>query len=129
MGWDPSEVPDPQDSATFERSRLDWSEPARGRHAVLLDVYRRLAELRRTLPALTDPDFRSVSADADEERRVFTLRRHDLLVAVNLGDDPASVPASGELLFTTPTAASLGTSGLVLPPHAGALVRLDSPAD
>jgi maltooligosyltrehalose trehalohydrolase len=129
MGWDPAEVPDPQDPSTFERSRLDWSELGRDRHAVLLEVYRDLAELRRTLPALTDPDFRSVSAEADEERRVFTLRRHDLLVAVNLGDEPASVPASGELLFTTPTAASLGTSGLALPRHAGALVRLDSPVD
>src|SRR4029077_18245210 len=24
MGWNPSEVPDPQDPATFERSQLDW---------------------------------------------------------------------------------------------------------
>jgi maltooligosyltrehalose trehalohydrolase len=122
-------VPDPQDPATFERSRLDWSEPGHGRHAVLLDVYRRLAELRRTLPELTDPDFRSVSAEADEEQRVFTLRRSDLLIAVNFGEDPASVPASGTLLFTTPTAATLRGEGLALPPHAGALVRLDSPAD
>ena len=35
-----AEVPDPQDPATFERSQLDWSELATGRHAVLLDVYR-----------------------------------------------------------------------------------------
>ena len=26
MGWDPAVVPDPQDPATFERSKLDWSE-------------------------------------------------------------------------------------------------------
>ena len=25
MGWDPAVVPDPQDPATFERSKLDWS--------------------------------------------------------------------------------------------------------
>jgi maltooligosyltrehalose trehalohydrolase len=129
MGWDPAEVPDPQDPETFERSRLDWSELDRGRHAVLLDAYRRLAELRRTLPELTDPDFASVSAEADDERRVFTLRRGDLLVAVNLGDAPASVAATGDLLFTTPTPSSLDGSGLTLPPHAGALVRLDRPAE
>ena len=28
MGWDPAVVPDPQDPATFERSKLDWSELA-----------------------------------------------------------------------------------------------------
>ena len=57
MGWDPSVVPDPQDPATFERSRLDWSELEDFRHARMLEVYRRLAALRRTLPELTDPSF------------------------------------------------------------------------
>jgi maltooligosyltrehalose trehalohydrolase len=128
MGWDPAEVPDPQDPETFRRSRLDWSERDHGRHAVVLETYRCLAELRRTLPELTDPDLQSVSAEADDVRRVFTLRRGDLLVAVNFGERGATVPASGALLFTTPTAASLDPSGLVLPSRAGALVRLDSGA-
>jgi maltooligosyltrehalose trehalohydrolase len=69
-----------------------------------------------------------VSADADETSRVFTLRRSNLLLAVNFGDTAASVAASGELLFTTPTAASVTPSGLHLPPHAGALLRLDAAA-
>ncbi len=57
MGWDPDSVPDPQDPETFTRSKLDWSESTEGRHAQLLAAYRRLAELRRTEPALTDPSF------------------------------------------------------------------------
>ena len=68
MGWDPAVVPDPQDPATFERSKLDWSELETGRHAVLLDVYRRLASLRRTLPELTDPSFARLVATSDEEQ-------------------------------------------------------------
>jgi maltooligosyltrehalose trehalohydrolase len=124
MGWDPAQVPDPQDPATFARSKLDWAEAGHGRHAVLLDVYRRLAALRRELPELTDPAFASVSATADERTRVFTLRRGDVLVAVNFSDAPATVPASGELLFTTTTAATVGPDGLTLPPHAGAMLRL-----
>jgi maltooligosyltrehalose trehalohydrolase len=129
MGWDPSVVPDPQHDLTFEGSKLDWSELESGRHAVLLDVYRRLAELRRTVPALTDPSFLHVVATADEESRLFQLRRQDVLLAVNFGDEPASVAVDGDLLFTTPTAAALGADGLLLPRHAGALVRLDgSPA-
>jgi maltooligosyltrehalose trehalohydrolase len=129
MGWDPAEVPDPQDPATFERSRLDWSEVEHGRHAIVLAAYRRLAELRRSEADLTDPDFRSLAARADEQERVFTLRRGGLLVAVNFGDRPASVPTAGVLLFTTPTVATVHGKRLVLPPHAGALVRLDSDAD
>jgi maltooligosyltrehalose trehalohydrolase len=126
MGWDPAQVADPQDPATFTRSRLDWAEAERGRHAVLLGVYRRLAALRRELPDLTDPAFSSVSATADEETRVFTLRRGDLLIAVNFSDVDvdAAVPATGELLFTTPTAATLDRGRLRLPPHAGAMLQL-----
>ena len=58
MGWDPAVVPDPQDPATFERSKLDWSE-ARHRRGTrgCSTVYRRLAALRRALPELTDPAF------------------------------------------------------------------------
>jgi maltooligosyltrehalose trehalohydrolase len=128
MGWDASVVPDPQDPATFARSTLDWSELETGRHAVLLDVYRRLAVLRRSLPELTDPAFGDLAADADETTRVFTLRRMGLLLAVNFGDRPATVATSGDLLFTTPTPASVAPTGLTLPPHAGALLRLDAVA-
>jgi maltooligosyltrehalose trehalohydrolase len=40
------EVPDPQAVATFERSKLDWSEVVRPPHAGLLDWYRRLIAIR-----------------------------------------------------------------------------------
>src|SRR5688572_12723180 len=125
MGWDPAVVPDPQDPATYDRSNLDWSEPAGGRHAVVLDAYRRLALLRRTRPELTDPDLRTVSCTADEDRRLFTMRRGGLLVAVNVGDEPLSLDLGAgahEVLFTTPSAAAVDGSALRLPPHAGAVV-------
>src|SRR5260370_130822 len=53
--WDPDSVPDPQDPATFRRSRLDWPEIESERHASLLAWYRRLIALRRQTVALTDP--------------------------------------------------------------------------
>jgi maltooligosyltrehalose trehalohydrolase len=126
MGWDPAVVPDPQDPATFERSRLDWSELTRGRHAVLLDTYRRLADLRRTLPELTDPAFGHLRAEADDDTRVFSLLRADLLLVVNFGDAAVTVAARGDLLFTTPTPATTTADGLVLAAHCGALLRLDA---
>jgi maltooligosyltrehalose trehalohydrolase len=118
-GWDPRVVPDPQDPATFERSKLDWSELSHGRHAVLLDVYRQLALLRRALPELTDPAFSSLGATADEETRVFTLRRGRVVIVINFSDAPVTVPESGTLLFTTPSAATVGADGTDLPAHAG----------
>jgi maltooligosyltrehalose trehalohydrolase len=47
-------IPDPQDAATFLRSRLDWSEPEREPHASSLRLYRRLLWLRRTHPLLQE---------------------------------------------------------------------------
>ena len=122
MGWDPAEVPDPQDPATFHRSRLDWDELNGGRHAVVLDCYRRLARLRRELPQLTDPAFGSVSCSV--EGRLFTMRRGDLLVVVNAGETAATAEVGPrEVLFETPTGVGLEGTTLALPPHTGALLR------
>jgi maltooligosyltrehalose trehalohydrolase len=48
------EIPDPQARSTFERSKLDWSEPLRAPHAELLDWYRRLIALRAARAARKD---------------------------------------------------------------------------
>jgi len=46
------EPPDPQDKATFARSKLDHKLAESGRHAALLGYYRELLRLRATAPAL-----------------------------------------------------------------------------
>lgn len=121
MGWDPAEVPDPQDVATFHRSRLDWDELTEGRHAVVLDCYRRLGRLRRELPQLTDPAFGSVSCTV--EGRLFTMRRGDLLVVVNAGDEPATTDVGErEVLFETPAGVVVRDGALSVPAGAGALL-------
>jgi maltooligosyltrehalose trehalohydrolase len=122
MGWDPAEMPDPQDRATFERSKLDWSEPEAGDHAVVLAAYRELIGLRRSLPALTDPAFDAVSCTVEE--RLFVLCRGEVTIAVNFGDAPVTVAVDDDLrlLFGTPTRPVLAGGLLDLQPHAGALL-------
>ncbi len=124
MGWDPDAVPDPQDPATYERSKLDWSEPESGQHARVLAAYQRLVELRRTLPALTDPSFESVTSTADEDSRLFTMQRGNVLMVVNFADQPAELKVDEELalVFRTPGQPSLADGRLQLPPHTGALL-------
>lgn len=46
FGWQDS-VPDPQDEATFERSRLDHALKSQERHRTLFQLYRRLLQIRR----------------------------------------------------------------------------------
>jgi maltooligosyltrehalose trehalohydrolase len=101
MGWNPDDVPDPQDPETFRRSKLDWSEPDAGHHAALLSLYRELIALRKTLPELTDPRFGDLSAEFDDRDRRFTLHRGDVIVLANFGDATAALPEGADVLLTT----------------------------
>ena len=96
MGWDESTVPNPQDPATFERSKLRWDEIGTGEHPRLLALYRRLAALRRANPAFTDPRFSSIRTRFDSDAGWFVLERsvhersvHEhsrAVIAVNFAD-------------------------------------------
>ena len=133
MGWDESVVPDPQDPATFERSKLDWAEiddPAHPEHRAVLSVYRALAEIRATLPPGDSLRLADVRVDFDEDARWLVLERPPLLLVLNLGDAPldlaAVAPAFGAPLFSShealrakPLPAHLAT----LPPHSVAVSR------
>jgi maltooligosyltrehalose trehalohydrolase len=120
-GWDPDQVPDPQDRATYERSKLDWAELEAPRGSRILAVYRQLASLRREHPDLAAPAY--AACTADEETRVFTMRRGSLTVVVNFGEHEQSltVPAD-RLLFETESGVVLADGLVTLPAHAGCLV-------
>jgi maltooligosyltrehalose trehalohydrolase len=75
-------VPDPQDRATFERSKLDWSELTKPGHAEILDLYRSLIALRRSHADLTDPRLDRVEVRHGD--RYVVIRRGRCAVAVNL---------------------------------------------
>ncbi|MCI0665474.1 MAG: malto-oligosyltrehalose trehalohydrolase [Acidobacteria bacterium] len=55
------ETPDPQSPETFLRSKLKWEVRRQGHHGVLLEFYRSLINLRRSLPALSSLDSHSKS--------------------------------------------------------------------
>jgi maltooligosyltrehalose trehalohydrolase len=92
FGWDPTDVPDPQDPETFRRSRLDWNEVRGPGHAGLLEWHRRLIALRRSTPALTDGRFDRVEVDYDEAGRWLVYAHGPLTVACNFGEAEATVP-------------------------------------
>jgi maltooligosyltrehalose trehalohydrolase len=91
FGWDPSAVPDPQDPATFERSKLRWDE-ARGE---LLEWYRALIALRRSRPDLTDGRLDGVRVDVDPDARRLTFARGGVEVRADLRADAVSVVVDG----------------------------------
>ena len=130
MGWDRAVVPDPQDRQTFERSRLDWSEATQGEHAAVLEAYRRLAELRRDVPALRDPSFPTGQVWADGDRRLLRFTRGSKLsepveILVNFGLEPWLAECAGDEqpLFATHESVRRTPGELMLPPRSAALVH------
>ncbi|MGN6796113.1 MAG: malto-oligosyltrehalose trehalohydrolase [Streptosporangiaceae bacterium] len=118
FGWDPADVPDPQDPRTFARSKLDWAESEIGWQADLQAWYRMLIGLRRDVPALSDPRLDQVSADCDERDGWLVVRRGQITVACNLGVVAWTFPvrAGASLLAASDPGVNETPGGLQLPP-------------
>jgi maltooligosyltrehalose trehalohydrolase len=125
FGWAPEDVPDPQDPATFERSRLDWAELGQEPHASLLAWYSELIALRRRVPALTDPRLGRVHTECDAELGWLVIRRGPVVVAANLGPATWTYPAGrlARLLAVSDGAAGMADGGLVLAPGTVAILE------
>lgn len=69
------EPPDPQSEDTFHLSKLNWHLRNEGRHRAMLDLYRRLIELRKNVKALGNLDKQSLEVKGSEETRLMSVRR------------------------------------------------------
>ena len=117
FGWRPDQVPDPQDLATFERSRLDWNELDQPFHRRMLEWHRDLIRLRKSLGN------EAVRVEVDEPARHLVVRRGAFRVVANLGPDQWSCPvgpgervvlASDPLITISAAALSLPRSSVVI---------------
>ena len=98
-GWATEEVPDPQDPATFEASKLDWKLDHE-----LLAFYRSLIALRRSRADLSDGRRDRLSVTWDEQAAWLVVRRGTVAIACNLGPQRQSLALSG-----TPSAVLLAS--------------------
>jgi maltooligosyltrehalose trehalohydrolase len=103
FGWE--EVPDPNDPATFERSKLDWSRAG----GETLELWRTLLGLRHEVRALGNCRRDLTTARVDPERRLVVLERDDpsgsrAVVAANLGERSQHIPVdTGKLRLRVAT--------------------------
>jgi malto-oligosyltrehalose trehalohydrolase len=117
-GWAAGDVPDPEDPQTFQRSKLDWSQPGAPPHAGLLAWYRELIALRRARPELTGPRLDQVAVACDEDARWLVMTRGRLLVAASLGAAPLLVPLPGPptaILAASRPGVMLGDTSVTMP--------------
>lgn len=120
FGWKPEDVPDPQDPATFQRSKLNWDEIAHEPHASVLRWYRQLIALRRTTRDLNDGRIGEVRATFDETMRWLRVERRSVTTLCNLGDRPQCVPIdqnrSINILLTSDPSVSITAGGVQMAP-------------
>jgi maltooligosyltrehalose trehalohydrolase len=105
------EVPDPQDPATFQASKLT----RRGEPAGIEDLHRRLLAVRRELPAGEAGD-----VAFDESARTLRVRRGDAELVCNFGAAP--LRAAGEVVVAAGDVRA-ESDGVVIGALSGALVR------
>jgi len=126
-GWAAEDVPNPQDSATFTRSKLDWSQPGQDAHRDMLAWYTAMIALRRARPELTDPRLDRVSADYDEQDRWLVVRRGRLRIAANLGPAPQRLPLCGPgtaVLAASSPAVALDGDAVAMPAASFAVIEV-----
>jgi maltooligosyltrehalose trehalohydrolase len=101
-------IPDPQALATFENSRLRWSEREEPSHRPVLSLYRALLKLRREDPVLKHSSREQMRASADGD--VLMVRRWsgsgERLLCANFGSAPRDleslgIPATASVMLDT----------------------------
>jgi maltooligosyltrehalose trehalohydrolase len=93
-GWGEADVPDPMDIATFERSKLDWSEAASGEHAEILELHKSLIALRRQHPELSDPSLENFSVEVADDDSWIVMHRGPFQVRVDFSDGSIDVTST-----------------------------------
>lgn len=91
FGWQPEDVPDPQERETFETSKLDWSDLDEPLCSAYLERTKRLIRLRRTEPDLADARRDQVSVQHDETNRWILLQRRRIVLVAHLGQGDISI--------------------------------------
>jgi maltooligosyltrehalose trehalohydrolase len=126
FGWRPEDVPDPQALEIFERSKLNWSEQDKEPHSGLADWHRRLIQLRREIPALSDGRLERVLVAYDETAKWFVVRRGPVFIACNLNDVTQRVPVAlsrdAKLLLASAGDVQLTRDAVVLPTDSVAIL-------
>jgi maltooligosyltrehalose trehalohydrolase len=126
FGWQPDQIPDPQEASTFECSKIDWAELGQEPHASLFAWYKALIRLRHSRSELSDGDLNAVQVRFDEAAQWLVLERKGVHVACNLGKGAVTVETSGsaKLLLASDESIHLAANRLTLGPDSVAIVSV-----
>jgi len=127
FGWDPRVIPDPQAEASFEASKLVWSDASSEPHREVLAWYRSLIALRRHEPSLAHDRLEETAVDYSEEAGWLTFRRGAILTVCNFRDETRTVELDlrgARTRLASDPEISVASRHIALPPHAVAVLEV-----
>jgi maltooligosyltrehalose trehalohydrolase len=128
FGWDESQIPNPEDPATFENSKLKWAEAGEGMHTDMFEWTSRLIHIRRNSISLNDGDRGHVKVKCNEDARWLRMDRNLVSVFANLGQGPAQFKIGDGyelLLASVPEFTRLEDGLVTVPPDGFAVVSAE----
>jgi maltooligosyltrehalose trehalohydrolase len=123
FGWNAASIPDPEDRATYENSKLRWDELKLAAHGEMLEWYRALIRLRRNTPDLNDGAAGKTRVTCNEAEKWLRMERGRIAVICNLGERrrfPA--PCDAQILLASKEIIREG-EGITLPPDSVVIVE------
>jgi maltooligosyltrehalose trehalohydrolase len=121
FAW-PEEIPDPQETETFHRCKLDVASGRREPQAGMFRLYRDLIALRRSQPGLGARG-KARCRTRVANGAVFVERDPGILVCLNVGDRPVQVDGRWRAVLHTEDEryGGRGEPGAEIPPRAAAI--------
>ena len=126
FGWKPEDISDPQAPETLEQSKLKWNEMSAPPHAELLEWHRRLIQVRRDQPDLSDGQMGSVAVRHDDRGNWMVVERGAISVACNFSSNRCRIPlrpGQHQILIASEASITNGAT-FELPPESVALLKL-----
>jgi maltooligosyltrehalose trehalohydrolase len=127
FGWNPAEIPDPENVETFERSKLEWDEVHRGRHEEMFQWYRGLIALRRGSDSLNNGEPGQTKVTFDADKKWLVMVRGAVTVVCNLGEERMEFenPAHLPLVMASRKDVKAAKSAVLLPPDTLAVLSTE----
>ena len=127
FGWNPEDIPDPEDIKTFNRSKLNWNEVDQGKHAEMLAWYRTLVRLRRNSASLNDGEPGQTKVTFSEDKGWLVMERNLVTVMCNLGKETVSLENGKKLplLMTSGIGVEAAHQQVILPANSLAILSAE----
>jgi maltooligosyltrehalose trehalohydrolase len=127
FGWDPHDIPDPQDAETFLLSKLKWEERKEDPHREILNWYKTLISLRKKHSALSCCDCTAMKTDYSEENKWICIKKRNLCIVCSFSPSSRTIPLTNrdaEILLSSSEEIRVDNDSVEMPGPGVVIIRI-----